>query len=52
MKAIIDVARGMQIQTIAERVNSETVLRVLTEYGADYGQGYHLGRPLPVPPSH
>jgi diguanylate cyclase (GGDEF)-like protein/PAS domain S-box-containing protein len=52
MKAIIDVARGMQIQTIAERVNSETVLRVLTDYGADYGQGYHLGRPLPVPPSH
>jgi len=46
VKAIIDVAHGMQLQAIAEHVTSEPTTQLLREFGADYGQGYHLGEPL------
>jgi diguanylate cyclase (GGDEF)-like protein/PAS domain S-box-containing protein len=48
VKAIIQVARGMKIKTIGEHVSSEKARQLLTEYGADYGQGYHLGEPQPI----
>jgi diguanylate cyclase (GGDEF)-like protein/PAS domain S-box-containing protein len=50
VKAMIDVAHGMQIQAIAEHVASEETRQLLEEYGVDYGQGYHLGQPLPLHP--
>jgi len=35
-------------QTIAEYVENEAVVELLTEIGVDYGQGFHLGRPEPI----
>ena len=50
VKAIIDVARGLHKQTIAEFVSSDEALTLLREYGVDYAQGFHLGMPQPLTP--
>ncbi|MDO8445683.1 MAG: EAL domain-containing protein [Deltaproteobacteria bacterium] len=47
VKAIVDVARGMGIKTVAEFVESEKTLNLLKEYGVDYAQGYFIGKPGP-----
>ncbi len=48
VRAIVDVARGMDITTVAEFVASEATLRAVSRLGVDGAQGYHVGRPLPV----
>lgn len=48
VKAIRDVAHSMQITTVAEFVENQSILDVLTDIGIDVAQGYHLGKPLPV----
>ncbi|NWG88081.1 MAG: EAL domain-containing protein [Hydrogenophilaceae bacterium] len=45
VKAMIEVARGLGVTTIAECVEDEATLAVLRKFGVDYVQGYHLGRP-------
>lgn len=47
VKALADVARGMNIKTIAEMVENDELVKHLIEIGIDYGQGYHFGRPQP-----
>lgn len=47
VKAIADVARGMGIKTIAEFVENNEIIKILKEYGVDYGQGYFIGKPSP-----
>ena len=48
VSAIIDVARKFGIRTVAEGVESQEALELLAELGADFAQGYHLGRPVLV----
>ncbi len=48
VRMMAEVARGLGIKTIAEHVSDEETLRLLREYGVDYAQGYHVGRPGPV----
>lgn len=45
IKAIVDVAKGMGIKTIAEYVENQETLLLLNEYGVDFGQGYYIGKP-------
>ncbi|MCX4187649.1 putative bifunctional diguanylate cyclase/phosphodiesterase [Methylophaga sp. OBS4] len=45
VKALIDVAKGLGRKTIAEFVENEAVLNMLSQYGVDYAQGYYIGRP-------
>lgn len=45
VKALVDVARGMGMQTIAEFVENEEVYEQVAALGVDYVQGYHVGRP-------
>lgn len=45
VKAMVEVARGLGKETIAECVGDEETLQVLRECGVDYAQGYHIGRP-------
>ncbi|HMC51002.1 MAG TPA: EAL domain-containing protein [Solirubrobacterales bacterium] len=45
VKAIVEIARGLGKQTIAEFVEDEDTTKLLREYGVDMAQGYHLGRP-------
>ena len=46
--AVAQVAHGMGKHTIAEFIENQETLEVLTHLGIDYGQGYHLGRPEPL----
>jgi diguanylate cyclase (GGDEF)-like protein/PAS domain S-box-containing protein len=49
--AILDVAHGMRIPTVVEFVTDEAVAEQCRQLGATYGQGFHLGRPVPLPES-
>lgn len=44
-ETIIDFARKMNIQTIAEFVHSQSVFDVVKELGIDFAQGYFFGKP-------
>jgi EAL domain-containing protein (putative c-di-GMP-specific phosphodiesterase class I) len=48
VKAIVDVARGMGRETIAEFVGDQDTVELLRELGVDYAQGFHIGRPAPL----
>lgn len=48
VSAIVDVARGMGRETIAEFVGDQTTVELLRELGVDYAQGFHIGRPAPI----
>ncbi|MBI1362822.1 MAG: EAL domain-containing protein [Proteobacteria bacterium] len=45
VKALVDLAKGLKIQTVAEFVESKEVLHVLRDLGVNYVQGYHMSRP-------
>jgi EAL domain-containing protein (putative c-di-GMP-specific phosphodiesterase class I) len=47
VKALNDMAHGLGKQTVAEFVENEQILQMLIQYGVDYAQGYHIGKPLP-----
>ena len=48
VKAIRNVACSMQITTVAECVETQATLDVLSEIGIDIAQGFHIGRPMPI----
>jgi len=48
VKATVNIAQGLGQKTIAEGVENEETLDLLREYGIDYAQGFHLGRPGPL----
>ena len=48
VQAVVDIARGLGTQTVAEFVGDDETVEMLRELGVDYGQGYHLGRPAAV----
>lgn len=45
VRSINELARALNIQVIAEYVESEEVLEMVRQLGIDYAQGYHVGRP-------
>ena len=48
VKAIADVARTMNIETVAEFIENPEVIKALQELGVDYGQGFIFGKPEPL----
>jgi len=48
VQAVVDIARGLGTQTVAEFVGDDATVELLRQLGVDYGQGYHLGCPAPV----
>lgn len=48
VKALNDVAKGLNKQVIAEWVENQEVLRALVDMGAQYGQGFFFKRPAPL----
>jgi diguanylate cyclase (GGDEF)-like protein/PAS domain S-box-containing protein len=50
VEAICQVARAMGLKTVAERVESEEVLGVLSTLGVDYAQGFFIAEPQPLGP--
>ncbi|MEA2129538.1 MAG: hypothetical protein QOJ85_2429 [Solirubrobacteraceae bacterium] len=51
VKAIVSLAEGFGQKTIAEGVENEETLTLLRDYGVDFAQGFHLGRPAAVDPA-
>jgi EAL domain-containing protein (putative c-di-GMP-specific phosphodiesterase class I) len=47
VQALVGIARGMGVRTIAEYVTDRPTLTLLRRYGVDYAQGFELGRPHP-----
>ena len=46
---MIKLAQSLNIETIAEWVETEETVTLLEGLGIDYVQGYYLGKPEPVP---
>ncbi|MCU7798139.1 MAG: EAL domain-containing protein [Candidatus Thiodiazotropha sp. (ex Myrtea spinifera)] len=45
VKALTEMATALGKETIAEFVEDEPTLRLLSDLGVNYAQGYHIGRP-------
>lgn len=45
VRAMNDIAHVLGKQTVAEFVENEPAMQILTAYGIDFLQGYHFGRP-------
>ncbi|HEY1360520.1 MAG TPA: EAL domain-containing protein [Thermoleophilaceae bacterium] len=48
VKAMVQVAKGLGMKTIAEFVGNDETMVFLREYGVDYAQGFHIGKPAPL----
>ncbi|HEX5279550.1 MAG TPA: bifunctional diguanylate cyclase/phosphodiesterase [Micropepsaceae bacterium] len=45
VRTLIDLARNLRVETVAEWVSSEQDAALLDQFGVDYFQGHHFGRP-------
>lgn len=48
-KIMIDMGRAIGADLVAEGVETEAQARWLREHGCQTGQGWHFGRPMPLP---
>ena len=48
VRAIHQVGMSMGIKTVAEFVEDQDIVDVLSEIGVHYAQGYHIGKPIPI----
>ena len=48
VRAIIQMASSLGLTTIAEGVETQTVLEQLRSFGCDQAQGYFFARPMPA----
>ena len=46
-KAIVSVAKELNMKVIAEYVSTEAILNAIKSKGVDHSQGFYLGEPLP-----
>jgi diguanylate cyclase (GGDEF)-like protein/PAS domain S-box-containing protein len=45
VRAVVDIARELGAETVAEFVQDDETLALLKQLGVNYAQGYHTGRP-------
>jgi PAS domain S-box-containing protein len=48
VEAVVNLARGFGMFTVAEGVEDAETLSLLKTLGVDYAQGYHIARPAPL----
>jgi diguanylate cyclase (GGDEF)-like protein len=48
VKAIVELAKGLGIETVAEYVENHEIAQEVRRLGVDYAQGYAFGRPEPL----
>jgi diguanylate cyclase (GGDEF)-like protein len=48
LSAIVQLARAMKLQTVAECVESDQIREIIRSLGVEYGQGFSIGRPVPL----
>ena len=46
--AITQVAKVMELETVAEYVESKKTRKLVADLGVDYAQGHAVGKPLPL----
>ncbi|HWS36904.1 MAG TPA: bifunctional diguanylate cyclase/phosphodiesterase [Actinoplanes sp.] len=49
VRAIVDLAAGLGLTTVAEGVETAHHADLLRDLGCERGQGYHFARPIPAP---
>jgi len=47
-RSIITMAHELKIDVVAEGIEDQSQLRFLKEASCNYGQGFHLGKPMPA----
>jgi PAS domain S-box-containing protein len=48
VRGIVAIARELGVLTVAEGIENAETLDLITDYGVDFAQGFHIGRPAPV----
>lgn len=48
VEAIIGLARAVNVETTAEGIENDDQRIILRDLGCRFGQGFHLGRPMPL----
>ena len=48
VQSVIELGHRLGYSVTAEGVEDEAALRLLTEFGCNHGQGYHIGKPMPA----
>jgi EAL domain-containing protein (putative c-di-GMP-specific phosphodiesterase class I) len=48
LSAIVSLATSLGLEVVAEGIEHESQAVELRRLGCEYGQGFHLGRPVPV----
>jgi diguanylate cyclase (GGDEF)-like protein len=48
LSAIVQLARAMKLETVAECVESDAIRHAIRGLGVSYGQGFSIGRPVPL----
>jgi diguanylate cyclase (GGDEF)-like protein len=48
VKAVVELAKGLGLETVAEYVETEEIRDEVRRIGVDYAQGYAFGRPEPL----
>jgi len=48
VRAIVELARGLALETVAEYVETADIATALKKIGVDYAQGYAFGKPQPL----
>ncbi|NJD31095.1 MAG: EAL domain-containing protein [Gammaproteobacteria bacterium] len=47
LSAIVQLAKAMKLETVAECVESEAIRQAIRSLGVGFGQGFSIGRPVP-----
>ena len=47
MQAIIALGKAMQLEVVAEGVETEQQLLLVNQFGCDLAQGFFIGEPMP-----
>lgn len=48
VSSLVDLGHNLGMTVVAEGVEDERTLTMLTDMGCDFGQGYHMSRPVPA----
>jgi EAL domain-containing protein (putative c-di-GMP-specific phosphodiesterase class I) len=48
VRGIVAIARELGVQTVAEGIEDAATLDLVADYGVDFAQGFHIGRPAPI----
>jgi diguanylate cyclase (GGDEF)-like protein len=48
VRSLIELAHNLDLEVVAEGVESEPIQMALQHLGCDYLQGYHIGKPMPA----